>query len=184
MKITFEVNGAAQTIKRTDDCSPVSDSLNFLECEFRITGMDGCVCTPSFARCGIIHNPSFVQEEVDGVTVVTCTVPPEVIQPPQFDACIYGYDTASSTRITVASCPVWVGKSGYACAPPPPSPTVYEQMIAVSAETKDIAQSVRADADAGVFTPQKGVDYFTDADKVELVQQILDAAPFAEGVSF
>lgn len=40
--------------------------------------------------------------------------------------------------------------------------------------------------DKGVdgYTPQKGIDYFTEADKQELVQDVLNALPNAEGVEF
>lgn len=33
-------------------------------------------------------------------------------------------------------------------------------------------------------TPEKGVDYFTDADKQKIVTAVLDALPAAEGVKF
>lgn len=69
-------------------------------------------------------------------------------------------------------------------------------------EIAAIAQSVRDDADNGLFdgpqgpvgpvgpagangyTPVKGIDYFTDADKAELVDAVLAALPAAEGVSY
>lgn len=34
------------------------------------------------------------------------------------------------------------------------------------------------------YTPEKGVDYFTESDKIELVEMVLDALPVAEGGSF
>ena len=34
------------------------------------------------------------------------------------------------------------------------------------------------------YTPVKGVDYYTDADKDELVQAVMSALPAAEGVSY
>ena len=34
------------------------------------------------------------------------------------------------------------------------------------------------------YTPVKGVDYFTDAEKSEMIQAVLDALPAAEGVSY
>lgn len=40
-----------------------------------------------------------------------------------------------------------------------------------------------ATGEAG-HTPVKGVDYFTDADKSEMIQAVLDALPAAEGVSY
>jgi hypothetical protein len=51
---------------------------------------------------------------------------------------------------------------------------VYGQILAV-------ANSVRADADAGKFTPKKGVDYDTEADRKELVQAVLSALPVYNG---
>ena len=40
-----------------------------------------------------------------------------------------------------------------------------------------------ATGEAG-HTPVKGVDYFTDADKSEMIQAVLDALPAAEGASY
>ena len=40
-----------------------------------------------------------------------------------------------------------------------------------------------ATGEAG-YTPVKGVDYFTDADKSEMIQAVLDALPAAEGASY
>ena len=40
-----------------------------------------------------------------------------------------------------------------------------------------------ATGEAG-YTPVKGVDYFTDADKSEMIQAVLDALPAAEGESY
>ena len=72
-------------------------------------------------------------------------------------------------------------------------------------EIAAIAQSVRDDADAGLFngaqgpkgdkgdtgpagadgyTPVRGTDYFTEADKTEMVNAVLAALPAAEGVSY
>lgn len=36
----------------------------------------------------------------------------------------------------------------------------------------------------GANKPVKGVDYFTEADKKELVEAVIEAVPSAEGVSF
>lgn len=42
----------------------------------------------------------------------------------------------------------------------------------------------RGPAGADGYTPVKGTDYFTEADKTELVQAVLSALPAAEGVSY
>lgn len=101
--------------------------------------------------------------------------------------------------------------------PKPPTPSEIEQLTQIAFDAKEIAESVRQDADNGQFngkdgqdgkngadgkdgqdgyTPQKGVDYFdgkdgytpikgtdyfTDADKMEMVQDVLDALPVYNG---
>lgn len=42
----------------------------------------------------------------------------------------------------------------------------------------------RGPAGADGYTPVKGTDYFTEADKAEMVQAVLNALPAAEGVSY
>ena len=48
------------------------------------------------------------------------------------------------------------------------SPTVLEHLLQLAEETRDIAEGVRDDADAGKFdgyTPRRGVDYWTTSDQ-------------------
>ena len=33
------------------------------------------------------------------------------------------------------------------------------------------------------YTPKRGVDYFTEDDKIDIVKKVIDAIPWAEGVS-
>ena len=49
-------------------------------------------------------------------------------------------------------------------------------------DTGDTGPAGPAGADG--YTPVKGVDYYTDADKDELVQAVMSALPAAEGVSY
>ena len=44
--------------------------------------------------------------------------------------------------------------------------------------------SLKGDNGADGYTPVKGKDYFTEADKNELVNVVLAALPAAEGVSY
>lgn len=63
---------------------------------------------------------------------------------------------------------------------------VYRHVIELCNEAVAVATSVRDDADAGKFngapgkTPEAGVDYFTEADKQEMVNAVLAALPVAE----
>lgn len=49
-------------------------------------------------------------------------------------------------------------------------------------DTGDVGPQGPAGQDG--YTPQKGIDYFTEADKQELVQDVLNALPNAEEVEF
>lgn len=67
------------------------------------------------------------------------------------------------------------------------SPTVYEQLLTSIEKTQELAQSVVDDAEAGKFngtSPVKGVDYFTEEEKQEIVDEVLAALPDAEEVGF
>lgn len=45
-------------------------------------------------------------------------------------------------------------------------------------------QGIQGEKGADGYTPVKGVDYFTEADKTEMVNAVLAALPSAEGVGF
>jgi hypothetical protein len=45
-------------------------------------------------------------------------------------------------------------------------------------------QGVQGKSGADGYTPQKGVDYYTDADKQEMVQAVLAALPDGDGVMY
>lgn len=102
-----------------------------------------------------------------------CYIPHEVIKFPEFTVSVFGI--LGDSRVTTPQAAIRVIQSGYGEGDKPsdPTPTEYQQLINLANETKQIAQSVRDDADSGVFkgekgddgyTPQKGVDYFTDED--------------------
>lgn len=44
--------------------------------------------------------------------------------------------------------------------------------------------AIKGDKGTDGYTPIKGVDYFTESDKVEFVELVLEALPAAEGVGF
>ena len=92
-----------------------------------------------------------------------CYIPYEVIKSPGFTVSVFG--TLGESRITTSQASVKVRESGFGNgdSPSDPSPTVYEQLIDIANETKQladetrqIAQSVRTDADNGVLKGDKG----------------------------
>ncbi len=152
MKLTFEIDGSRQTIIRTDGNEPASESLNYLEAEFNCTGMSGMIITPEFIRYSKSYFPEEVnQETIDGKEVVTCLVRPEVIKPGGFYVIVTGYEPLEQIRVPVGTIKISVTKSGYKVDCEQPKRSIYEQILKTTKETKNIAQSVRDDADAGEF---------------------------------
>ena len=115
-----------------------------------------------------------------------CYIPFEVLKGERFILSVYGVNgdkRATSTRVTVE-----VLESGYAVGDKPKEPTKdqYSQIITLMTDTKAIAQSVRDDADAGVFNGERGEQgakgdtyTLTEADKLEIADmvKIIDMAP-------
>lgn len=85
-----------------------------------------------------------------------CYIPHEVIKCPGFTVSVFGVDGDSIA--TSAKALVKVMESGYVIGenPSDPTPTEYQQIINIISETKSIAQSVRDDADSGLFKGEKG----------------------------
>ena len=85
-----------------------------------------------------------------------CYIPYEVIKAPQFTVSVFG--VLGDSRATTSQATVRVTESGYGTgdAPTEPTPTEYEQLVSIANATKQAAQSVRTDADNGVFKGDKG----------------------------
>lgn len=85
-----------------------------------------------------------------------CYVPSEVLKYSEFYISVFGIkddSVATTTKERVA-----VLQSGYTLADEPdePTPDIYQQIINLTSETKNIAYSVRQDADNGIFKGEKG----------------------------
>ncbi len=165
----LEFNVKNQNISRTDDFYVVADSQNYLTAEFTFSEEWTYPATAVF-RYDEKHYNVLLENN-------RCIVPWEVIKAPFFTVSVFCGD-----RITANAVRISVEKSGYAEgeAPGAPTPDVYARLIELSEETKSIAQSVRSDADNGVFdgkdgyTPVKGMDYFTDAEINDIVVQVTE----------
>lgn len=87
-----------------------------------------------------------------------CFVPPE-LEVGAFELCLRGDDgesvVASVNRLTFEVCE---GFDPSGETPLPPSPDLYTQLVKEIDSGKKIAQSVREDADAGLFNGERGVD--------------------------
>lgn len=85
-----------------------------------------------------------------------CFIPFEVLQHPGFYISVFG--VSGESKATATRDFVSVHQSGYALgdAPGEPTPDEYQQILALSQQAVDIAETVRADADNGLFKGDKG----------------------------
>ena len=95
-----------------------------------------------------------------------CCIPHEVIKAPAFTVSVFG--VSGDKRATTQIAQVSVKPSGYGegATPAEPTPTEYEQLVAIADSAEQLAQSVRSDADSGAFKGDKGDkgDAFTYSD--------------------
>lgn len=147
-KLTFKVDG--QYITRTDHEKPVAKCRHLYRAEFEFTGeiWQG-------AKTALFVNGEKAKSQVLDEKN-TCEIPWEFFDT---DTGTIGLVSVFCGDLTTAnSASVYITKSGYveSDASVPPTPDVYQQLIETANETKEIAQSVRDDADAGKFRGEKG----------------------------
>ncbi len=153
LKATVLPNG-----KLSVDENPVSHGVLFEEVEFSFpeTWSDyvktAVFSTPDDTVVSVIledGNRLFTQEN-------RCHIPHEVLNPEGFYLSVFG--TKDTSRATTTRVFVNVFKSGYAVGdvPQEPTPSQYEQLVAIAAHSESVASSVRQDADNGVFNGEKG----------------------------
>lgn len=151
MQIEVEVKG--QRIKRLNSPGSVEDTLNYLTCHFTFDGeeWDNTVKTAHFENpASRKRHPKILAD--DG----TCTVPWEALT----DQGFVRFSVAGERdgyRITTGIESFYNSETVYGGEPSePPTPSQYNQLIALAEQTKKIAESVRSDADAGKFDGEPG----------------------------
>lgn len=169
--IKVNENGTLHTF----DCT-VSDSVKYETVKF-----DFPISWAGYTKTAVFRNtdnkPSVILNS--GSNLCTgedeCYIPYEVIKSPEFTVSVFG--VLGNSRITTMPVIIKVIQSGYGegVEPTNPTPGEYEQIISLVNQTKEIADSVRLDADNGAFngkdgyTPQLGVDYVTIDQNTEYV---------------
>lgn len=137
---------------------PISDSVKFHTIKFGFPeSWNGYVKTAVFAF-GDEAPINVILEEGNELYLGDneCYIPHEVLKTPRFSVSVYGM--LGDSVATTAKAYVEVIESGFSegVAPTDPTPTEYQQIINISNETKQIAQSVRTDADNGIFKGEQG----------------------------
>ena len=149
--LNFQVSG--QRLTKLNEGYLVERSLNYVGCEFKFQGeeWEGCAKTAFFKNSMKgKERKRFLTD--DGF----CYVPPEVlIGKASIIVSVVGekenYRITTGTETFSLNDTLYSGELSS-----DPTPSQYEQIIAIMQETKEIAESVREDADAGKFDGEKG----------------------------
>ena len=151
MQIEVEVKG--QRIKRINSPGAVEDTLNYLTCHFTFDGSEweNTIKTAYFKNRATEKIYSSLIAD-DG----TCTVPWESLTDKGFVE-FSAAGERENYRITTGIESFYNSETVYGGNPSePPTPDQYDQLIALAEQTKEIAESVRSDADAGEFDGPAG----------------------------
>ena len=148
----LEFNIRNQEISRIDNFSPAEKSVGYLEAKFNFKTEDwnGAI------KRAIFRNVKSKVEKDAMLEDDTCIVPWEVlVGSSDIEVSVHGVIDTEDITTNVAVFNLDRTLHG-GSASQEPSPTVYEQMLKEMQETKEIAQSVRDDADSGAFDGEKG----------------------------
>ena len=137
----------------------VADSVEYLIASFTFSDdWDGYSRTVIFSNHS--NNKVLIVTLTDGDSLYLgdnrCYVPHEVIESPGFSISVFGIKDESV--ITTDEKNIVVRESGYKRGeiPEEPTPTDVERIIGIATSAKNVADSVREDADAGLFIGEKG----------------------------
>jgi hypothetical protein len=143
----LEFNIRNQEISRIDNFSPAEKSVKYLiaKFNFKTEDWDGAI------KRAIFKNVKSKEEKDAMLEDDSCIVPWEVlVGSSDIEVSVHGVIDTEDITTNVAVFNLNRTLKG-GSASEEPSPTVYEQMLKEMQETKEIAQSVRDDADAGKF---------------------------------
>ena len=177
MELVFNVARQIISLKDTET-KVVAKSRNYLQCKF-------CFCDDWSEAT---KTAVFVSASGETYNVLlendSCLVPWEVIEHPHFTVSVFGGDRITANKVVVK-----VMKCGY-CegeTPKPPTPDIYTQILN-SAKPPYIGDNENwfvwdpkqtAFIDSGIaaagYTPEKGVDYWTESDIEEIKSYVDDA---------
>ncbi len=136
----------------------ISDSVKFETARFTFPdNWAGYKKTAVFkGESGACYNIVLEKENPLCVAENECYIPYEMLVEDKFFISAFG--VLGDSLVTTTEVEITVIKSGYALgdAPHNPTPSEYQQIIELAEKTKQIAQSVRTDADNGLFKGDKG----------------------------
>lgn len=150
----LEFNIRNQEISRIDNFSPAEKSVKYLKAKFNFKTEDwnGAIKRAIFRNVkSKVENDTMLEDD-------SCVVPWEVlVESSDIEVSVHGVIGTENITTDVAVFNLDRTLSG-GSATQEPSSTVYEQMLKKMQETKEVAQSIRDDADQGKFNGKDGVN--------------------------
>lgn len=152
----------------------VADTVDYLEAKFHFQSSDwqGLAKWAHFKNANSVYDILLVNDKIEHTAHLNLTAG-------DWEIYLHG-NGEEGVRITTERQKLKVVPTGLLegeILPEVPLSTA-EQISAVAASALAVAQSVREDADAGAFdghTPERGVDYWTESDRVEIVDASREA---------
>ena len=137
--------------------STTSDSVKYETMKFKFPKeWKGYEKTAVFRYGDEIYNVVLNKGNSLYVSKDECYIPHEVIKSPMFTVSVFAI--LGDSMATTAQAAITVKQSGYALGDEPsePTPDEYQQLVNIYEATKAVAESVRTDADNGLFKGEKG----------------------------
>ena len=137
--------------------STTSDSVKYETMRFKFPKeWKGYEKTAVFRHGDEIYNVVLNKGNSLYVSKDECYIPHEVIKSPMFTVSVFAI--LGDSMATTAQAAITVKQSGYALGDEPsePTPDEYQQLVNIYEATKAVAESVRTDADNGLFKGEKG----------------------------
>lgn len=154
------------------------------------TGMVGAVVEFSFdeawdglTRCAVFADGMVAKDVL--LSGNTCVIPHEVLTTSGHVLCVGVYGTNAAGDVAIPTVYAEVGMIRPGADPTgdesyPPAPSVAAQLQ----ERIEALEESAGQGGIGGKTPEKGVDYWTEEDKVEIVQEVLAQLPAWTGGSY
>lgn len=158
--LQFDVDG--QFVKRTDNNLPVAKCKNLFKAKFNFIGDEWTGTKTALFAQGECSKSAVLDDKDE------CVIPWEFFDTDE-NMTIGKVSVSCGDLVTTNCATVKITKSGYqeSDTSVPPSPDVYQQLVELAEDTKEIAQSVREDADAGEFDGEEGY-----SPKVSLTEEL------------
>ena len=152
--ITAQLNGQELSVQYTQT---VSESVKYLTVSFTFdSDWDGYVKTALFAGAdGVTHSVVMLPGNGLYPSENVCIVPHEAITYPSMRITVNGFDGDKIITSSVVTVPVSRGLTD-TDKTAEPSEDVWQQLLSTTAHAETVAQSVRDDADSGLFKGEKG----------------------------